>query len=129
MALKSCVSTSYRHLVESGALPMATLNNYFNLEEITTARKISAAVINISGRQRMLSQRTAFFCMRLVGSENAAEQTYWYILYVISQQAVTHNVASPQRYRLLGAEAENRAAGGVEGIVPPIEHSAKRNSV
>ena len=74
MALKSCVRKSYRHLVESGALPMARLNNYFNLEEITTARKISAAVINISGRQRMLSQRTAFFCMRLVGSENAAER-------------------------------------------------------
>ncbi|MEG4506504.1 ATP-binding protein [Microcoleus sp. F6_B4] len=74
MALKSCVSKSYRHLVESGALAMARLNNYFNLEEITTARKISAAVINISGRQRMLSQRTAFFCMRLVCSSNAAER-------------------------------------------------------
>ncbi|MEG4841177.1 MULTISPECIES: ATP-binding protein [unclassified Microcoleus] len=74
MALKSCVSRSYRHLVESGVLPMAALSNYFNLEEITTARKISAAVINISGRQRMLSQRTAFFCMRLVCSENAAER-------------------------------------------------------
>ncbi|WP_333025953.1 MULTISPECIES: ATP-binding protein [unclassified Microcoleus] len=53
---------------------MATLSNYFNLEEITTARKVSAAVINISGRQRMLSQRTAFFCMRLVSSVNAAER-------------------------------------------------------
>ena len=53
---------------------MAALNNYFNLEEITTARKISAAVINISGRQRMLSQRTAFFCMRLVSSQNVAER-------------------------------------------------------
>ena len=74
MALKSGVSKSYRHLVDSGALPMARLNNYFNLEEITTARKISAAVINISGRQRMLSQRTAFFCMRLVCSSNAAER-------------------------------------------------------
>ncbi|MEG5026693.1 ATP-binding protein [Microcoleus sp. AT8-B1] len=74
MALKSCVSRSYRHLVESGVLPMAALSNYFNLEEITTARKISAAVINISGRQRMLSQRTAFFCMRLVGSQNGVER-------------------------------------------------------
>ncbi|MEG4486978.1 ATP-binding protein [Microcoleus sp. D2_18a_B4] len=74
MALKSCVSRSYRHLGESGALPMAAVKNYFNLEEITTARRISAAVINISGRQRMLSQRTAFFCMRLVCSENAAER-------------------------------------------------------
>ena len=53
---------------------MAALSNYFNLEEITTARKVSAAVINISGRQRMLSQRTAFFCMRLVGSGNTAER-------------------------------------------------------
>ncbi|MEG3895017.1 ATP-binding protein [Microcoleus sp. SVA1_B6] len=74
MVLKYCVSTSYRPLVESGVLPMATLSNYFNLEEITTARKVSAAVINISGRQRMLSQRTAFFCMRLVSSVNAAER-------------------------------------------------------
>ncbi|MEG4391544.1 ATP-binding protein [Microcoleus sp. BROC3] len=74
MALKSCVSTSYRHLVESGILPMAAMRNYFNLEEITTARKISAAVINISGRQRMLSQRTAFFCMRLVCSQNGVER-------------------------------------------------------
>ncbi|MEG4532753.1 ATP-binding protein [Microcoleus sp. D2_18a_D3] len=74
MALKSCVSRSYRHLGESGALPMAAVKNYFNLEEITTARRISAAVINISGRQRMLSQRTAFFCMRLVCSSNAAER-------------------------------------------------------
>ncbi|MCZ0900101.1 type IV pili methyl-accepting chemotaxis transducer N-terminal domain-containing protein, partial [Microcoleus sp. HI-ES] len=53
---------------------MAALSNYFNLEEITTARKISAAVINISGRQRMLSQRTAFFCMRLVCSQNGLER-------------------------------------------------------
>ncbi|EGK85893.1 histidine kinase [Microcoleus vaginatus PCC 9802] len=74
MALKSCVSRSYRHLIESGILPMAAMRNYFNLEEITTARKISAAVINISGRQRMLSQRTAFFCMRLVGSQNGVER-------------------------------------------------------
>ncbi|MEG4498138.1 ATP-binding protein [Microcoleus sp. F10-C6] len=74
MALKSCVSRSYRHLVESGILPMAAMRNYFNLEEITTARKISAAVINISGRQRMLSQRTAFFCMRLVCSQNGVEK-------------------------------------------------------
>ncbi|MEG4282477.1 ATP-binding protein [Microcoleus sp. A006_D1] len=73
MALKSCVSTSYRNIVDSKVLRMA-LSNYFNLEEITTARKVSAAVINISGRQRMLSQRSAFFCMRLVCSVNAAER-------------------------------------------------------
>jgi len=74
MAIKYCVSTSYKHLVDFGVLRMAALSNYFNLEEITTARKVSAAVINISGRQRMLSQRSAFFCMRLVASENTTEK-------------------------------------------------------
>ncbi len=50
------------------------LKNYFNLEEIMTARKISAAIINVSGRQRMLSQKTAFFSMRLVCSPQTAER-------------------------------------------------------
>lgn len=53
---------------------MVALSNYFNLEEITTARKISAALINVSGRQRMLSQKTAFFCLRLVSSRQPAEK-------------------------------------------------------
>ncbi|MEG3974410.1 ATP-binding protein [Microcoleus sp. herbarium8] len=74
MSITSCVSTNYRHLVDFEVLEMEVLSNYFNLEEITTARKVSAAVINISGRQRMLSQRSAFFCMRLVCSQNAAER-------------------------------------------------------
>lgn len=50
------------------------LKNYFNIEEIMTARKISAAIINVSGRQRMLSQKTAFFAMRLVCSPQTAER-------------------------------------------------------
>ncbi|MGL5059300.1 MAG: ATP-binding protein [Microcoleus sp.] len=74
MKTTSCVSKSYRHLVTSGVLPMMAVSNYFNLEEITTARKVNAAVINVSGRQRMLSQRSAFFCMRLVCSKNTAER-------------------------------------------------------
>jgi len=53
---------------------MVALSNYFNLEQITTARKISAAVINVSGRQRMLAQRSAFLCLRLVCSQEAAER-------------------------------------------------------
>jgi two-component system, NtrC family, sensor kinase len=50
------------------------LKNYFNLEEIMTARKINAALINVSGRQRMLSQKTAFLSMRLVCSPQTAER-------------------------------------------------------
>jgi two-component system, NtrC family, sensor kinase len=74
MALKTCVTESYSNFVELGLLPMVALSNYFSLEEITTVRKISAALINVSGRQRMLSQRTAFFCLRLVSSQQPAER-------------------------------------------------------
>jgi two-component system, NtrC family, sensor kinase len=67
-------SRTYRHSVESGVLPIMALRNYFNLEEIMTARKISAAIINVSGRQRMLSQKIAFFSMRLVCTPQTAER-------------------------------------------------------
>lgn len=67
-------SRTYRHSVESELLPILVPKNYFNIEEIMTARKISAAIINVSGRQRMLSQKTAFFSMRLVGSPETAER-------------------------------------------------------
>ena len=70
----SSAKRSYRHSVESNVLPIVALKNYFNLEEIMTARKISAALINVSGRQRMLSQKTAFFSMRLVCSPQVAER-------------------------------------------------------
>jgi signal transduction histidine kinase len=46
----------------------------YSLSEISMAREISAAVVNVSGRQRMLSQRTAFFCLRLVCSQSATER-------------------------------------------------------
>lgn len=70
----SSATRSYRHSVESEVLPIVAFKNYFNLEEIMTARKISAALINVSGRQRMLSQKTAFFAMRLVCSLETAER-------------------------------------------------------
>jgi two-component system NtrC family sensor kinase len=46
----------------------------YSLSEISMAREINAAVVNVSGRQRMLSQRTAFFCLRLVCSQSATER-------------------------------------------------------
>ena len=48
-----------------------------NLQEIHATREINAAVINISGRQRMLSQRTALFCFRLVCSQDKMERQIW----------------------------------------------------
>ncbi|MGE5656277.1 MAG: ATP-binding protein [Actinomycetota bacterium] len=53
---------------------MLELRNHFRLEDISVARKISAAVVNVSGRQRMLCQRIAFFCLRLASSSKRTER-------------------------------------------------------
>jgi two-component system, NtrC family, sensor kinase len=50
------------------------VNKHLNIEDINTAREINAAVVNISGRQRMLSQRIALFSLRLVCTKNAQER-------------------------------------------------------
>jgi len=47
---------------------------YFEIDNIITAREINAAIINISGRQRMLSQRTALFALKLVCTEDRCQQ-------------------------------------------------------
>jgi two-component system, NtrC family, sensor kinase len=62
---------SYFHLE---LLPVSALTNYFDLNQIHTVRQSSAAVVNVSGRQRMLSQRTAFLSLQLIYSVDLAEQ-------------------------------------------------------
>lgn len=55
-------------------LLMKQFDSYFDLPEINTTRKVNAAVVNISGRQRTLSQRTAFFSLKLVTTSDPAER-------------------------------------------------------
>ncbi|MEW6497507.1 MAG: ATP-binding protein [Cyanobacteriota bacterium] len=55
-------------------LPIIAVATCFDLNEFICRREINAAVINISGRQRMLSQRAALFAVRLVGAEDRQEQ-------------------------------------------------------
>lgn len=55
-------------------LPIITLMTYFDLDKIITLREINVAVINISGRQRMLSQRAALFALKLACAQESANQ-------------------------------------------------------
>lgn len=55
-------------------LPIIAVATCFDLNEFICRREINAAIINISGRQRMLSQRAALFAVRLVGTEDRQEQ-------------------------------------------------------
>lgn len=55
-------------------LPVSALTNYFDINQIHTVRQSSAAVVNVSGRQRMLSQRTAFLSMRLIYSSDSEQE-------------------------------------------------------
>jgi two-component system NtrC family sensor kinase len=64
----------YKTLFHLRLLPVLALTTFFDLNQVTIAREINAAVVNVSGRQRMLSQRTALFALRLVCTQDAAEQ-------------------------------------------------------
>jgi len=59
-------------------LPITVLTTYSNPNKMLTTREINAAVINISGRQRMLCQRAALFALRLVCTQNPVEQEKLY---------------------------------------------------
>lgn len=65
---------TYKSWLRLELLPVLAFNRYFDSHQIHPTRQINAAVVNVSGRQRMLSQRTALLSLRLVSSQNKSER-------------------------------------------------------
>jgi len=64
----------HKNLLALALLPGLTLTTFLDLHQVSVVREINAAVVNVSGRQRMLSQRTALFALRLVSTQEISEQ-------------------------------------------------------
>lgn len=67
-------SLTFRYVLALGILAVLSLASYLILKENIKANEGSAAVINISGRQRMFSQRIAFLSLRLVAAQGSEEK-------------------------------------------------------
>lgn len=64
---------TFRYLLAIGLLCILSIFNYVIAQKNIKYRETDAAVINLSGRQRMLSQRIAMLSLRLVISTDEAE--------------------------------------------------------
>ena len=63
-----------RYLLALGFIALLSITAYLNLHQLIKTQAASAAVINVSGRQRMLSQKTALLCFQLVESREPSER-------------------------------------------------------
>ena len=66
------LTTTY--IIALSLIAILSIAAYFTINQLTITQETSAAVINISGRQRMLSQKAALFSMRLANSNNDSER-------------------------------------------------------
>jgi two-component system, NtrC family, sensor kinase len=63
-----------KKLILLKTIPVIVVKTDLESDSIISTREINAAVINVSGRQRMLSQRSALFALRLVCTQDSLEQ-------------------------------------------------------
>jgi hypothetical protein len=70
-------SMTGRYLFALGVLALVAILSDYALQKKITAELRRGAVINISGQQRMLSQRIAFCSMRLADSRLSGERPAW----------------------------------------------------
>lgn len=62
------------YLLALGVIAALSITAFFLLLAIIRTQETSAALVNVSGRQRMLSQRTALFSLRLVLADKTERQ-------------------------------------------------------
>lgn len=67
-------SLVFRYRFALGLLAVLSLASFLILEENTRSEKSAAAIVNYSGRQRMLSQRIALFSTRLIAAKDTLAQ-------------------------------------------------------
>lgn len=78
-ALNAAIETkrqrlSRRYITALALVAFFTISGYVGLRSVIIAQQDDAVTINVSGRQRMLSQRIAFFAVRYATARNAEER-------------------------------------------------------
>ncbi|VAX20499.1 diguanylate cyclase/phosphodiesterase (GGDEF & EAL domains) with PAS/PAC sensor(s) [hydrothermal vent metagenome] len=66
-----------RYILALGLIALLSISAYLSLYKVIKTQETSSSVINVSGRQRMLSQRAALFAFRLAVSESKDERMKW----------------------------------------------------
>jgi hypothetical protein len=70
-------SMTRRYLFALGVLALVAIVSDYVLQKKINAEQSRAAVVNISGQQRLLSQRLTFYATRLVSSRSLGERGEW----------------------------------------------------
>lgn len=84
---------TFRYAFALGLLAVLSIAAYLVLIEAIKAQDTHAAVVNVAGRQRMLSQRIEVFSLLLVGGEDQAEREEFRqeLLDAVSLMEKSHN--------------------------------------
>lgn len=71
---RSIRSLTVRYIVGLTLIAILSIGSYHIMENLVAGEQATAAIINISGRQRMLTQKTAMLTMQLTESQSPAEK-------------------------------------------------------